>query len=139
MDSDLPVVYIYTDGSCLKNPSGPSGWAFIFVEPHADEPLIIASQGVSSSTNNRMELTAILEALKYMENDTFYTIYTDSQWARKGAIGENKRKANLDLWSSFDHLSKNKHFEIVWVKAHNGNKYNEFVDSLAREEAKKIQ
>lgn len=138
MQSHLPVVHIYTDGSCLKNPNGPSGWAFIFVEPNADEPLIIGSQGFSSSTNNRMELTAILEALEYMENDIFYIIYTDSQWARKGAIGENKRKANLDLWSRFDQLSKHKHFEIVWIKAHNGNKYNEYVDSLAREEAKKI-
>ena len=129
---------IYTDGSCLKNPDGPSGWSFIFVEPISDEPILIGSDGCSSSTNNRMELTAIIEALAYIEDDVSYNIYTDSQYVIKCATLQWKRKANLDLWIIFDKAVINKNVTFHWVKAHNGNKYNEMVDSFAKNEAKKF-
>jgi ribonuclease HI len=126
---------IYTDGSCLKNPNGPSGWAFILLENNEEWNV---SGGESSSTNNRMELIAVIEALNFVQN-TNYTIYTDSKLTLNCAKGIWKRKANLDLWDEYNFASGGKNLNWVWVKAHNGNKYNEIVDKLARDEAKKYK
>ncbi len=134
----METIHIYTDGSCLR-PNGASGWAFIFIDPIADEAILIGSQGIENSTNNRMELTAIIESLEYMESNIKYEIYTDSQLVQKCANGEWKRKSNLDLWDKYNHLKKNKKFTINWIKAHSDNKYNNFVDQLARKEAKNFQ
>jgi ribonuclease HI len=125
---------IYTDGSCLKNPGGASGWAFCVLENNKE---LFVSGGEKSSTNNRMELTAVIEALKFVEGDR-YTIFTDSNLTLKCAKKEWKRKANLDLWRTFDDIIKGKTIEWIWVKSHNGNKYNDLVDQLARDEAKKL-
>lgn len=124
---------IYTDGSCLKNPNGPSGWCFCIIENNEE---FIMSGGEKSSTNNRMELTAVIEALKCVKEKE-YEIYTDSMLTLKCAKREWKRKANLDLWEIFDNNSKNKKLNWNWVKSHNGNKYNEIVDKIARDEANK--
>ena len=138
------MFHIYTDGSCLKNPNGPSAWAFIFVEPSIQEELYLSSGFSPNSTNNRMELTAIIEAIEFipffpLENDEFI-IYTDSLWAKNCALGEWKRKANLDLWNRYDNATRNISVPITikWVKAHNGNKFNEAVDSLARQTAQQL-
>lgn len=126
---------IYTDGSCLKNPGGPSGWSFCLIE---DGEEWCVSGGNPSSTNNRMELQAIIEGLKFAQNKE-YTIYTDSQLTMKCAKGIWKRKGNLDLWKEYDKVSKNKRLNYVYVKAHNGDEYNELVDKMARNEAKNIE
>ena len=135
------MFHIYTDGSCLKNPNGPSAWAFIFVEPQAQEELYSLAGPEPESTNNRMELTAIIEALEFipifpLEAGEFI-IFTDSLWAKNCALGEWKRKANLDLWKRYDSAVARIQVPITikWVKAHNGNKFNEAVDSLARQTA----
>ena len=125
---------IYTDGSCLKNPNGPGGWSFCLLEN--DEEWCVCG-GESSTTNNRMEMQAVIEALTFVHNKE-YTIYTDSKLVMNCAQGIWKRKSNLDLWKEYDRVSKNKKLQWVWVKGHDGNKYNEIVDKLAREEAKKI-
>lgn len=125
---------IYTDGSCLKNPNGPSGWAFCLLE---NGETWCVYGGNSSSTNNRMELQAVIEALKFAQNKE-YTIYTDSQLILNCAQGLWKRKANLDMWEEYNNISKNKHLTWVWVKAHNGDKYNELVDELSRKAAKNV-
>lgn len=122
---------IYTDGSCLKNPGGASGWCFCLIDKGQE---FILSGGEFSSTNNRMELTAVNEALKFVQGKE-YEIYTDSMLTLKCAKREWKRKANLDLWEIFDENSKNKKLQWNWVKSHSGNKYNEIVDKLAKEEA----
>ena len=86
-----------------------------------------------------MELTAVIEALMFMNDETIYEIYTDSQLTLNCATGKWKRKSNLDLWKQFDLEYKNKKVKWKWVKAHNGDEYNEMVDKLAYNEAKKIK
>ena len=126
---------IYTDGSCLKNPNGPGGWAFCIV--NNDDTYSCMSGSDSNTTKNRMELTAVIEALNMIQEKECI-IYTDSLLTLNCAQNIWKRKANLDLWLKYDKLSKNRKINYQWVKAHNGNKYNEIVDSLAYQVAKNI-
>jgi ribonuclease HI len=85
-----------------------------------------------------MELKAVIEVLKVIDTEIEYKIFSDSQLTINCAIGKWKRKANLDLWSEYDKYIKDKKVVFEWVKAHNGNKYNEMVDKIAYNEAKKI-
>lgn len=125
---------VYTDGSCLKNPGGPGGYAFIVIN---DDNEIHYSEGCKETTNNREELKAVIESLDFIINDCI--IYTDSQYVINCANGKWKRKVNLDLWDKFDTMSKNKSIKFEWVKGHNGDSYNEKVDKMAKEEAKKFK
>lgn len=127
---------IYTDGSCIKNPNGPGGYAYIVIDTDGNEWHF--SDGNASTTNNRMELTAVIESLKHINVNEKCKIYSDSQLTINCASGKWKRKANLDLWSEYDKVSKDKIIEFEWVKAHNGNKYNEMVDKMALAESKKL-
>ena len=130
------MIEIYTDGSCLKNPNGPGGWAFIFIEE--DGTIFSLSDNDKSTTNNRMELTAVIESIKFIKDSSKeYKIYSDSQLTINCATGKWKRKKNLDLWEKFDIEIKGKNVVFEWVKAHNGNHYNEIVDKFAYQEAKK--
>lgn len=133
--SEKKYTEIYTDGSCLKNPNGPGGWAFILLE---EDKHWIVSGNNSSTTNNRMELTAVIESLKFFSKKNCI-IYTDSKYTKNCAEGKWKRKKNLDLWKEYEKYSKNKNISFVWVKAHNGNYYNEKVDRIAFFEAKSIK
>jgi len=111
------MVEIYTDGSCLKNyGGGPGGWAFVML---IDNDEYQVSGGDRNTTNNRMELQAVIEALSFNETIYSYKIYTDSKLILHCAKREWKRKANLDLWEIFDRVSKGKDIEWEWVKAHN--------------------
>lgn len=91
-----------------------------------------------STTNNRMELQAIIQALKFAQGNE-YVIYTDSKWALKCATGEWQRKANLDLWKDYEISLRGRKIHYVWVRGHNGDEYNEIVDDLARAEAKSVK
>lgn len=127
---------VYTDGSCLKNPNGPSGWAFAIIQ----DDRIWAVQGEDpSSTNNRMELQAVIEALEFWNEPGDYKIYSDSQLVIKCAKGIWGRKSNLDLWAKYDIAANGKNVNWEWVKGHNGNEYNELVDGLARESANNVK
>ena len=125
---------IYTDGSSLGNP-GPSGWSFCVLENNEE---FFLSGGEEHSTNNRMELKAIIESLKYVKG-TSYILYSDSNLTINCAKKIWKRKANIDLWDIYDEVSKNKKIDYIWIKAHNCNKYNEIVDKLTRTEAIKYK
>jgi ribonuclease HI len=128
---------IYTDGSCLKNP-GKGGWAFIFINKNNDE--IHMSDYEENTTNNRMEMKAVIEALKFLEkNNEKCIIYTDSLLVINCATNKWKRKSNLDLWKEYDNECCNKNIEFNWVKGHSGNEYNEKVDRMAFNEAKNIK
>lgn len=129
---------IYTDGSCIKNPNGPGGWCAIILDDDTFDELIISGSD-SSTTNNRMELKAIIESLKYIEPKSECKIYSDSQLSINCASGKWCRKANIDLWNEYENVSKDKYIDFEWVKAHNGNYYNEKVDKIAFEEAKQIK
>ena len=135
MSSSSPIL-IYTDGSCIKNPGGPGGWAFVLIESERE---YLVSSGCKVTTNNRMELTAVIEALSFVTPKSRCVIYSDSQLVINCALGKWKRKANLDLWELYDIESKDKDITFEWVKGHSGNKYNEIVDKLALNEARTIE
>jgi ribonuclease HI len=129
---------IYTDGSSLGNP-GPSGWgAIILEEDDIEISEIILCGNEKKSTNNRMELNAVIESIDFV-NEKEIKIYTDSKYVINCAKGIWKIKKNIDLWNIYKKVSKNKKIEYVWVKGHNGNKYNEMVDKIAKEQANKIK
>lgn len=140
---------IYTDGSCLENP-GPGGWAF--VESREDR-LEIKSDGEYRTTNNRMELTAVIEALSYaLENkksgeiiqivsDSAYVVNAINKnwlenWKKNGWVTKGlKQVKNKDLWEQLDILLNEMEVEFIKVKGHNGHPLNELVDVKAREQA----
>ena len=126
---------IYTDGSCLKNPGGSGGWAFTLLE-NGEQWSMVGNE--NSTTNNRMELQAIIEALNFVQGSE-YIIYTDSELTMKCALGIYSRKANKDLWEKYNSALDGRKLHWVWVKAHNGNLHNDYVDMLARLEAKSIK
>jgi ribonuclease HI len=136
----MKEVQIYTDGACKGNP-GPGGWgAWLKSGEHAKELF----GGEAMTTNNRMELTAPIEALASLKRPCAVTIYTDSQYLRNGIstwihdwkargwkTADHKPVKNLDLWQRLDTLVQQHRVSWHWVKAHAGNPGNERADLLA--------
>lgn len=140
-------IEIYTDGSCLGNP-GNGGWAAILLYKEHQKKI---SGGKENTTNNQMELQAVIEALKALKRPSEIIIYTDSQYVKNGLTmwitnwkrngwrtADKKPVKNLELWQELDFESAKHQITWHWVKAHAGNKYNEIVDKLARSEAEFI-
>lgn len=129
---------IYTDGSCIGNP-GPGGWAAIFLIKNNKEPIAILKGHKSDTTNNRMEMTAVIEALNYVRKNKFasenFILYCDSNLIVQTVLRGWKKKANLDLWKKFDELNKVTNVRYVWVKAHHENYWNNQCDRIAQKEA----
>jgi ribonuclease HI len=122
-------ITIYTDGSCMPNP-GKGGWGAVIL---VDDVELHLSGGEPKSTNNIMELRAVIEAIKCVENKyTKLDIYTDSTYVIKCAKGEWARKKNVEIWQEFDSVAKGKDIKWNWVKGHSGDHYNEVVDKLAK-------
>lgn len=134
----MSIHHIYTDGSCIKenikDSTGPGGWGFVIL----GDIIIEGSGGDICTTNNRMEIQAVLESLKLCTYNNLI-IYTDSMYVMNCAQKIWKRKANLDLWNEYDVLTKNKIIRWIKVKSHNGDKWNEYVDKLANSETQKIK
>lgn len=122
---------IYTDGSCSPNP-GKGGWGFIALLTDCE---LHINGGDRHTTNNIMEMTAVIEALRYFDRMKKFHIYSDSLYVINCAQGKWQRKKNTDLWKKYDTYSKGKDIIFEWVKGHNGNHYNELVDKLAKEGA----
>ena len=135
---------VYTDGSCLGNP-GKGGWAALIIKNDKEE-VIFGSE--KNSTNNRMELTAAINALLKTEESKKIKIYTDSKylkdgiekwinnWKKNDWKNANKKDVkNKDLWTKLDNLISKKQISWEWVKAHSVNEYNNKVDILARKSA----
>lgn len=134
-------VNIYTDGACSGNP-GPGGWGAILVYGVHEKEI---SGGAANTTNNRMELTAVIESLKLLKEPCNVTLTTDSKyvvdsvtlgWARgwraRGWVKSNKEPAlNPELWEELLNLLDIHNVEFVWVKGHAGHPYNERCDALA--------
>lgn len=139
------AIEIYTDGGCEPNP-GKGGWAAIILWQNGKE---ILSGAEKFTTNNRMELTAALNALKKLQPGVPIRIHTDSQYLQKGitewlpnwkARGWKRRGgslANLDLWQELDEQLSRLEISWRWVKGHTGNRYNEMADRLAQEQIRK--
>lgn len=138
--SERPKVIIYTDGACRGNP-GPGGWAAILTFGKHEKLL---QGGEADTTNNRMELRAALEGLKALSQSCEITLFTDSEYLKKGVTewleGWKTRRwrrkggklANADLWQALDAELEKHQISWHWVKGHSGNRKNEHVDQLAR-------
>jgi ribonuclease HI len=134
------LVEIFTDGACKGNP-GPGGWgAVLRFGPHVKE----LHGGEAGTTNNRMELTAVIRALEALTRPCKVRLHTDSQYVQKGMtawIADWKRRGwrtadkkpvkNVDLWQRLDALVVPHEIEWVWVKGHAGHAGNERADALA--------
>lgn len=138
-------VEIFTDGACSGNP-GAGGWGAILRWKDTEKEL---SGGDAETTNNRMELTAVIEALKALKVPCVISLYTDSKyvmdgvnqwlpnWKNNNWKTANKKSAvkNIDLWQQLDELLPKHEILWNWVKGHNGHPENERVDKLARDQA----
>jgi ribonuclease HI len=134
------VVEIYADGACKGNP-GPGGWGVLLRARGAEKELC---GGEAQTTNNRMELTAVIRALESLKRRCTVRLYTDSQYVQKGMsewIHDWKRRGwrtadkkpvkNLDLWQRLDELTRAHEIEWHWVRGHAGHPENERADELA--------
>ncbi len=134
------AIDIYTDGACKGNP-GAGGWGVLLKrgahrkELHGGEP---------GTTNNRMELTAVIRALEALKHSSRVRMHTDSQYVQKGITAwihnwkrhgwrtaDKKPVKNADLWRQLDELVVNHEIEWIWVKGHSGHAGNERADQLA--------
>lgn len=142
---ELPKVTIYTDGACKPNP-GPGGWAVLLrYEKHEKE----LSGYEGQTTNNRMELTAAIQALKSLKRPCQVDFYTDSEYLKRGITDwmpawrrRNWRRkggalANADLWQALDAAMGPHRIQWHWVRGHAGDPNNERVDRLAKQAMRK--
>jgi ribonuclease HI len=136
------VIEIYTDGACRGNP-GPGGWGALLMSDKSEKEL---SGAEPSTTNNRMELTAVIRALEALKRPVQARLYTDSEYVRRGITewlpawksrgwrtADRKPVKNQDLWQRLDELSSRHEIEWRWVPGHAGVPGNERVDRLANE------
>lgn len=144
----MKKVEIYTDGACSGNP-GKGGWGAVLVYGEKEKEL---SGAEKDTTNNRMELTAVIEALGTLKQPCNVVLTTDSKyvcdainkgwvysWKKNGWKKSDKKPAlNVDLWEKLLPLLEKHNVEFVWVKGHNGHPYNERCDTLAVSEYKNL-
>jgi ribonuclease HI len=140
MTSDFELD-IYTDGACSGNP-GPGGWGVLISGFDTEKELF---GGEPDTTNNRMELTAVIRALQALKRPVRARVHTDSQyvqkgisewihsWKRRGWLTADKQPVkNADLWRLLDDLATRHQIQWCWVRGHNGHPENERADALAR-------
>ena len=136
------MIKIYTDGACKGNP-GVGGWGAIIMQ---DEKNIELFGGENETTNNRMELMAVIMALKEISSNLELTVYTDSTYVQKGISewiknwkvnnwrsSSKKPVKNKDLWIELDEAVGSRKINWEWVKGHAGNEGNEKADELANQ------
>ena len=145
----MKKVNIYTDGACKGNP-GPGGWGAILVYKGIEREM---SGGDASTTNNRMELTAVIEALEALKEPCEVELCSDSRyvldaltkgwavsWRANGwKKADQKPALNSELWDRLLTLTERHKMSYVWVKGHEGHPYNERCDAMAVAEAEKFK
>ncbi|RAU17279.1 ribonuclease HI [Nitrincola tibetensis] len=140
MTSHSKVVEIYTDGACKGNP-GPGGWGALLRYAGKEKELY---GGAANTTNNRMEMTAAVEALSLLKRPCKVILTTDSEYLRKGVTewlkgwkkngwktASKQPVKNADLWKALDEVIQNHEIDWRWVKGHSGHVENERADQLA--------
>ena len=138
--SNETITHIYTDGACRGNP-GPGGWGALLQAGKAEKELW---GGERETTNNRMELTAVIRALEALKRPASVHVHTDSQYVQKGIsqwihgwkrngwkTADKKPVKNADLWQTLDALTQRHEIVWSWVKGHAGHAGNERADALA--------
>ncbi len=137
----MKTVEIFTDGACSGNP-GPGGWAALLRYQGHEKRL---SGSSPRTTNNQMELTAVVEALKALKEPCRVLLFTDSQYVQKGITqwiqtwkkngwktSKKEPVKNRELWEELDRLASVHQVEWRWIKGHEGQRENEICDALAR-------
>ena len=140
MSAPEEMIVIYTDGACRGNP-GPGGWGALLISGEREREL---SGAESTTTNNRMEMLAVINALRALKRRVSARVYTDSQYVRLGMTewlagwkargwrtADRKPVKNQDLWERLDEQAANHDIEWHWVKGHSGVPGNERCDQLA--------
>lgn len=120
---------IYTDGGCEELYLG--GYGAVIIDNNSGEQLVLWG-GDQATTNNRMEITAVLVALSRVEQRAVVELYADSQYVLNTIDGKYSKNKNKDLWDKLDKVMKGKTIITHWVKGHSGNYYNELCDSLCK-------
>ncbi|MGO4277296.1 RNase HI [Cupriavidus sp. OV038] len=136
----MQEVTIYSDGACKGNP-GPGGWGAVLIAGTHEKELF---GGENPTTNNRMELMAVIEALRSLKRPCVVQVYTDSQYVQKGIsewitgwkargwkTADKKPVKNADLWQQLDEARQPHTISWHWVRGHNGHPGNERADALA--------
>ena len=141
------IINIWPDGACSGNP-GPGGWGALIKYDNSTKEI---SGSEKNTTNNRMEMMAVIEALKYIDTESKINIYTDSKYVKEGITNwiiswkknnwknsQKKDVKNKDLWVELDSLSLKHNINWNWVKGHSGNIENDIADKLATEAIKDL-
>ena len=136
----MKIIKIYTDGACRGNP-GPGGWGALILK---DNEEIKLNGGQNDTTNNQMELTAVIKALDFFSESTEIEIFTDSKYVMDGITeyikkwkvngwktASKKPVKNSDLWKQLDYLTTQHSIKWNWVKGHSGHRENDIADELA--------
>lgn len=139
----MKTICLFSDGSCLKNP-GNGGWAYIL---EWDKYKKISSGGEANTTNNKMELRAVIEGLKAIKQECNVEIYTDSTyvanginiWLKNWIKKDFKNVKNPELWKELLALLKKHSVKAIWIRGHNGHKQNEECDKLAKQAALEVE
>ena len=134
------TIDLFTDGACRGNP-GPGGWGVLLRQEDVEKELY---GGEAATTNNRMELTAVIRGLEALKQPSRVRVYTDSQYVQKGIsewihswkrrgwrTADKKDVKNVDLWKALDEAASRHSVEWHWVKGHAGHPENERADELA--------
>ena len=148
MESETGTIHIYTDGACKGNP-GKGGWGAI-LEVDGKERELFGGEPVT--TNNRMELTAVIEALAALKRPCRVVLHTDSQYVQKGITewihgwkargwrtAAKEPVKNVDLWKKLDEVVRAHEIDWKWVKGHAGDAGNERADALANKGVESLQ
>ena len=145
----MPAVTLFSDGACLGNP-GPGGWAYILRHPLTGKEKEAAG-GERRTTNNRMELLAVIRGLEALSRPSKVTLVSDSQYVLKGLKewmpGWKKKNwtkrggpiKNLELWKELDQLAAEHEVIYQWIRGHTGHAENERCDQLAKAEAERFR
>ena len=140
------IINIWTDGACSGNP-GPGGWGALIKYDNSTKEI---SGSEKNTTNNRMEMMAVIEALKYVDTESKFNLYTDSKYVKNGIeswiikwkmngwkTSSKKPVKNKNLWTELDKQINRHTVNWSWVKGHSNNKFNEQADLLAQKFIKK--